>query len=105
MSAEVRFEVSGMRSVASGLDSVAVQVDALRAALETAVHGYDGCWGNDQFGKPFAEGGNNDGYNQRNPALLNVLLSKSARLREYSTGLRDSATSLETTDSNNANGF
>lgn len=103
MADKVEFEVAGMRTVANGLDGVASQIDAILTEVRSASTAYFGTWGSDEFGDPFAKGDN--GYETRDPALQEVLRSKAARLREYSNGLRDGATSLETAEAENTDGF
>ncbi|MFE2995134.1 hypothetical protein ACFXG4_09015 [Nocardia sp. NPDC059246] len=100
---KVKVEVAGMRSTADGLDGVSTQIDAILAAVDAASKAHDGCWGDDEYGRPFADG--DSGYIKRSANLEDVLKSKAKRLHEYSTGLRDGATSLETTEANNADGF
>lgn len=92
-----------MRSTASALDGVAAQIDAVKTALAAAAAAHDGCWGNDEFGEPFAEG--DSGYQTRSPALQTVIDSKAGLLREYSKGLRDGATALESAETANAESF
>lgn len=92
-----------MRSVADGLDDVAGQITGILNTVKTAAAAHDGCWGHDEFGDRFADGGS--GYNERNPDLQTVLGSKVTLLQSYSKGLRDGATKFENTDQGNSAGF
>ncbi|MTE11563.1 hypothetical protein [Nocardia aurantiaca] len=103
MTDKVQVEIAGMRSTADGLDSASTQIDAILATVDAAWQAHNGCWGDDEYGRPFNEG--DGGYTKRATNLEDVLKSKAARLREYSAGLRDGATSLEIAEANNVDGF
>lgn len=92
-----------MRATASGLDGVATQIDAILTTLSAAAAGYAGSWGDDEFGKPFAEG--DSGYTKRAPTLEGVLSARATRLRQYSSGLRDGAATFDTTEADNTDAF
>ncbi|WP_405489166.1 hypothetical protein [Nocardia sp. NBC_00511] len=103
MAEKVEVQVAGMRTTATGLEGVSTRIDTILAAVSAASDSHTGCWGDDEFGRPFAEG--DSGYTNRDGALQGVLKARAARLREYATGLRDGATTLETTEANNTDSF
>ncbi|MRH93188.1 hypothetical protein GFY24_38210 [Nocardia sp. SYP-A9097] len=95
--------VAGMRSTATGLEDAAARLESIRTALDSAAAAYNGCWGDDEYGHNFAKGDN--GYELRKPALENVLTNTADRLRKYSGGLSDGATSFEIAEANNTDSF
>ncbi|WP_157184695.1 hypothetical protein [Nocardia niigatensis] len=96
-------EVAGLRSTAGGLDGGASRLRAILAEVSSAAQSYDGCWGDDEYGRPFAEG--DKGYKARSLSLQNVFGQQAVRLEKDANGLRDSATALEIAEANNTDGF
>ncbi|MET9489965.1 hypothetical protein [Nocardia sp. NPDC006630] len=103
MAGKVEVEVAGLRSTASGLDSSAARIRAILAEISAKAHASNGCWGDDEFGRPFAEG--DQGYKARNEALQGVLGKQATNLETDAGGLRDGATTLETAETNNTDSF
>lgn len=98
MADEVRVEIAGMRSTASELGDVGTQIEAIKAALDSAVKSYAGCYGADEFGDGFAKG--DGGYEKRAPSLLDTLAAKVTLLDGYRTDIDGAATYLQTKDVN-----
>ncbi|MQY24999.1 hypothetical protein [Nocardia aurantia] len=103
MTGKVQVEIAGLRSTAGGLDDVASRIRAIHSEIASTAASYDGCWGDDEFGRPFAEG--DHGYNARNVSLQGVLGQQAQRLVADAQGLKDGATALETTETDNTDGF
>ncbi|WP_433562645.1 hypothetical protein ACQP1O_35060 [Nocardia sp. CA-151230] len=103
MTGKVEVEVAGLRSTAGGLDGVASRIRTILSEVSSAAQSYDGCWGDDEFGRPFAEG--DKGYKARNLALQKVFGQQADRLGKDANGLRDGATALEIAEANNTDGF
>lgn len=103
MAGKVEVEVAGLRSTASGLDDAAARIRAILAGISAKAQASDGCWGDDEFGRPFAEG--DKGYKANNEALQGVLGKQAKGLETDAGGLRDGATALETAENNNTDSF
>ncbi|MET9488647.1 hypothetical protein [Nocardia sp. NPDC006630] len=103
MAEVVKAEIAGIRSTATGLDSGASSLEAIRTALDAAAKAHEGCWGNDDYGDQFVKG--DGGYANRRPALEDTLTAMVAQLRQYSGGLSDTANTLERAEQNNTDSF
>ncbi|UGT39675.1 hypothetical protein LTV02_26925 [Nocardia yamanashiensis] len=96
MAPEVKVDIPGLRGVATSLEGISTDVANILSTLEAAVQAGNGCWGDDEHGHNFSKGQN--GYETREPKLVESLQSKVSHIKECATTLSGAATSLEKTD-------
>ncbi|WP_157762204.1 WXG100 family type VII secretion target [Nocardia yamanashiensis] len=103
MAPELKVDVAGLRDVASSLKGISTEVASILTTLEAAVQAGNGCWGDDEHGHNFSQGQN--GYETREPKLVDSLKSKVSHIDGCSTTLSGAATSLDTTDRDSGTQF
>jgi uncharacterized protein YukE len=95
---EFGVQPSDLRATSQHLADVSTRMKAIMTRLSSNLAAEGSPWGDDDSGRKFRHGDNNNGYDAQREWVDGSVDAKAQLLEEYSEGLRTGADTLEQTD-------